>query len=131
MDKTIYYELPEFSAILSFIDAIFRELNMGLLIYHMEDLKDPASLKLIYANKEASKSTGANLQEMIGLPILEAFPNLRRTAIPQLFAEVVNTKESRRVGEVDYADNRLERGQYSVKAFPIPSECVGILFERL
>ena len=131
MDKAIYYELPEFSAILSFIDAIFRELNMGLFIYHMEDLEEPASLKLIYANKEASKSTGTDLRQMIGKPILEAFPNLRQSQIPQLFSEVANSKESRRVDEFEYADDNLERKNYRVKAFPMPNDCVGVLFERV
>ena len=131
MDKTFYYELPEFAAILSFIDAIFRELNMGLFIYHMEDLKAPTSLRLIYANKEASKSTGADLREMVGKPILEAFPNLSQTQIPQLFSDVVNNKESRRVDEFEYTDENLATGSYSVKAFPMPNDCVGVLFERI
>ncbi len=131
MDKTTYYELPEFSAILSFIDAIFRELNMGLFIYHMEKLDDPASLRLIYANKEASRSTGADLRENIGKHIFDAFPNLAQTQIPQLFADVANKKESRRVDEFEYADDKLEPHNYRVKAFPMPSDCVGVLFERI
>lgn len=131
MAKTIYYELPEFSAILSFIDAIFRELNMGLFIYHMEKLDDPASLRLIYANKEASRSTGADLRENIGKPIFEAFPNLAQTQIPQLFADVANKKESRRVEEFEYSDDKLKRHNYRVKAFPMPSDCIGVLFERI
>ena len=45
-----YYKLPEFSGILSFIDSIFAELNMGLFIYHLEDLDDPAKLRLIYVS---------------------------------------------------------------------------------
>jgi hypothetical protein len=131
MDKTIYYELPEFSAILSFIDAIFRELNMGLFIYYMEHLDVPSSLKLIYANKEASRATGADLRQHIGKRIFEAFPNLAQSQIPKLFAEVANRKESRRVDEFEYADEKLKRRSYRVKAFPMPSDCVGVLFERI
>ncbi len=129
MVKT-YYELPECSAILSSIDAIFVELNMGLFIYHMEDREDVNSLRLIYANKEASKATGANLQGMVGQYISDAFPNLAQTEIPKIFSEVVIDMKPRRIEQFEYGDTKLEKASYRVKAFPMPVDCVGVLFER-
>ena len=130
MSKALYYELPEFSAILSFIDAIFIDLNMGLFIYHMEDEGQVESLRLIYANKEASRSTGADVQALVGQRIHEAFPSLAATEIPATFAAVIASGESRRLEDVDYEDEQLEKQTYSVKAFPMPSNCVGVMFER-
>ena len=130
MARKMYYELPEFSGILSFIDAIFRELNMGLLIYHLEEPGEPSTLRLIYANPEASESTGADLQPVVGQRILTAFPNLADSGMPEIFADVASNKESRRVEEIDYGDERLVQGTYRVRAFPMPSDCVGVLFER-
>ena len=130
MSKALYYELPEFSAILSFIDAIFIDLNMGLFIYHMEEEGQVESLRLIYANKEASRSTGADVQALVGQRIHDAFPSLSATEIPATFVAVIPSGESRRLEDVEYEDEQLEKHTYSVKAFPMPSTCVGVLFER-
>jgi len=131
MPSRLIYELPEFSAILSFIDAIFADLNMGLFIYHLESPGDERSFRLIYANAEASRMTGADLRPLIGRLILDAFPALAATSVPATFIDVARTREPRRIEEVEYSDSRLDRASYSVKAFPMPSDCLGVLFERL
>ena len=74
-----FYESPDFAAILTFIDAIFSELNMGLFIYHVEDPTKIDSARLIYANKEASRCTGTDLRRMLGKQIFNAFPYLAET----------------------------------------------------
>lgn len=131
MAGSMYYELPEFSAILSFIDAIFADLNMGLFIYYLEDPDDPKTLRLVYANNEASRSTGANLNHMIGKSILEAFPNLADTGLPEAFAEVLAKREPKRWENFEYSYKQLQKKTYDVKAFPMPSNCMGVLFESV
>ena len=124
-----YYVLPEYSAILSFVDSIFSEINMGLLIYHLEKPGDEKQFRLIYANREASRCTGADLQEMVGKLIFDAFPNLGD--LPGTFLEIAEKKEPQGLGVVDYEDEHLDRRKYRVKAFPMPSACVGVIFETL
>ena len=126
-----YFELPEFSAILMFIDAIFAEINMGLLIYHVEDPQNIRTARLIYANKQASKFTGTDLGRQLGKLIFDAFPYLVDTEIPRLYAEVVQEKKPHNVGIVDYEDENVRRGRYSTRAFPMPSDCIGVLFETV
>lgn len=126
-----YYELPEFSAILTFIDSIFAELNMGLLIYHVEDPSEIRTARLVYANRQASVFTGTNLQLQLGKLILDAFPQLADTRIPALYAEVVAEKQARRVGIVEYQDDNVQLGRYETRAFPMPNDCIGVLFENL
>jgi len=123
-----YYEIPQFSAILSFIDAIFSEINIGLLIYHVEDPSDIHSARLIYANKKASRYTGTDLQNLVGKYIFEAFPGLVDTEIPRLYSEVVQEKQARLVGVVEYSDDRVKHGKYATRAFPMPSSCIGVAF---
>ena len=125
------YVLPEYSAILSFIDSIFAELNMGLLIYHLEDPAEKSSLRLIYANREAANCTRDDLQRVVGKTIFEAFPRLAETDVAQIYLEVVNLKESRQLGIVAYHDPDIPPSEYSVKAFPMPNSCVGILFDKI
>ena len=131
MDHERYYELPEFAGILAFIDAIFAELNMGLLIYHVEDPQRIGEARLIYANRQASECTGTDLRRLLGKPMLEAFPHLAGTNVPKLCAEVAELKEPRKVGVVEYEDDNVRRGRYETRAFPMPHQCVGVLFESV
>ena len=124
-----YYELPEYSAILTFVDAVFSQINIGLLIYHLEEPDDPTTLRLIYANAEASRCTGTDLTDRIGKFILEAFPNLGD--LPRVYASVATKGIPQRLGVVSYKDEHLQEASYAVRAFPMPSSCVGILFENI
>lgn len=126
-----YFELPEFSAILTFVDAIFAELNMGLLIYHVENPEDIRTARLIYANRQASELTGTDLGRQVGKLIFDAFPYLVDTDLPRLYQEVARDKKSHHVGIVDYEDKNVRRGKYSTRAFPMPSDCIGVLFETV
>lgn len=125
------YELPEFGPLVSFIDALLSEINIGIIIYHLEDPSDSTSFRLIYANKESCKATGADLRSLVGKPILEAFPKLADTDLPEIFKEIIESAKPRRIGLVTYSDERLSKGEYSVRAFPMPSKCVGVLFENV
>jgi hypothetical protein len=127
-----FFELPEYTAILTFIDAVFSEINIGLLIYHAKDPELVDSYQLIYANRQASQFTGTDLSHLVGKKIFDAFPPLRDTEIPAFFREVAIEGESRRLARtLEYADENVVRGRYSVKAFPMPHGCIGVLFENL
>jgi hypothetical protein len=126
-----YFKLPEFSGILTFIDAIFAQINLGLLIYHVENPQDIRTARLIYANKQASEFTGTDLRRQVGKLIFDAFPYLVDTEVPLLYQEVASQKKSHHVGIVDYEDENVRRGRYSTRAFPMPSDCIGIFFETV
>jgi hypothetical protein len=87
---------------MSLVSSIFSELNIGLFIYHLEDSRNPRTLKLVYANKTASQYTGTDVTKLVGKYILEAFPALAETDLPELYAEVVNRNESRNIGAFEY-----------------------------
>ena len=125
-----FYVLPEYSTILSVVDSLLHHLNVGLLIYHLEDPDKDRSLRLIYANNEASRYTGSDLQELLGKYILDAFPGLKETTVATTYADVVRNQTAADLGEISYRDDQIEQGRFGVKAFPMPSYCVGVLFER-
>lgn len=131
MDNQQYFELPEFSAILTFVDAIFADINMGLLIYHVENPQDIRTARLIYANRQASEFTGTDLGRQIGKLIFDAFPLLKGTEVERLYQEISAEKKSHHLGIVEYEDENVRRGRYSTRAFPMPSDCIGILFETV
>jgi hypothetical protein len=130
MSQKHYYESPDFAAILTFIDAIFSELNFGLFIYNVENTEDISTARLIYANKEASRCTGTDCRRLLGKRMYEAFPYLAETAAPKCFSEVVRTKKPVQIGIVEYADQLVKHAKYATKAFPMPRDCFGVIFEK-
>ena len=125
-----YYEVPEYGAILTLLDAVLSELNLGLLIYRLESDDDPERLKLIYANAEASRCTGVALDGRVGKYIGEAFPALAGTDVPATYLRVGRDGAAAHLGNVRYRDHELAERTYSVRSFPMPMRCVGVLFER-
>lgn len=130
MERQQFYELPRFAPILTFVDAIFSEINIGLFIYHVERPEDIRTARLIYANREASLVTGTDVGQLVGKLILDAFPQLEGSRVLEAFADVIRTQESRRVGVVEYADANVRPGRYVTRAFPMPDGCFGVVFDE-
>ena len=108
------------------------DLPVGLLVYHLEDPDVARSLRLLYANRAASEYTGADLSGAIGKRILEAFPGLASTDLPEQYADVAREGRARNIGAFEYGGDRdVKRAHYAVKAFPMPGACVGIVFENI
>lgn len=131
MNQKSFLEFSNVDSLIQLIESIFSDMNIGLLIYHLENAEDANSMKLIYANKEASKYTGADLNERVGKYLHDAFPSLKKTELPKVFYEVILKKQSQRIGTVEYSDASMEHASYAVKAFPMPNHCVGVIFENL
>ncbi len=124
-------DLPDVDTLIRLIDSIFADINIGLLVYHVEEPSDIASARLVYVNQEASQYTGADLRTLVGKPIFEAFPALVGSDVPVLYAEVLRTKTPRQLGTVEYGDEHLAKQFYAVKAFPMPNDCLGVAFENI
>ncbi len=131
MENAKPFALTDFDGMISLPLSIFSELDTGLAIYHMEDLNEASSLKLVYANREASKYTGADLSQFVGKYVLDTSPVFAASNIPQQFAEVANTKQARNLGALEYGDANVEKGWFAVKAFSLPNDCVGVVFENI
>jgi PAS domain S-box-containing protein len=110
---------------------IARNMQIGLLVYHMEDLADDRSLRVLVVNAEGERLLGVSKEEILGRTLDEAFPGLRAASVPQLFAAVVRTEQTREVQDFQYGDNRVLTNAWSFKAFPLPDQCVGVVFESI
>ena len=124
------FDLTNIQTMTNLIDTVLSEMNIGLVIYQMEEL-DASSLRLVYANKQAAKYSAIDFSQLIGKYILEAFPFLVDTGIPEQYAEVARTKKSCNLGAFEYSDAETGKSYYSLKAFPMPNDCVGVLFENI
>jgi len=110
---------------------IFLNIRTGLHIYHLENIDDDSSLRMIAVNPAAERLTGIPAADVIGKTLDENFPGLRAKGIPADYANVVRTKISKQFEDITYGDNRVIEGAFSFNAFPLPDNCVGISFENV
>jgi PAS domain S-box-containing protein len=109
---------------------IVKNAQVGLVVWQLEDLDNPNSLRLLTANPAASGATGADFEALIGKTLAEIFPTLLGTQLIRDYASVVRTGQSKDLGELRYGDDKME-GIFSIKAFPLPNQCLGLAFENI
>ncbi|MGC1309208.1 MAG: PAS domain S-box protein [Phormidesmis sp.] len=115
-------------AVLLYADVV-RNMQVGLHIWQQEVAEEPGSLRLLMANPAADKFIGLPADSIVGKPLLEAFPALVGTNIPEIYAGVIRTQQPYDLKEVTYADENVEKSVFTVKAFPLPNRCLGVAFE--
>ena len=113
---------------------IVENIQVGLCVFRLENLNDLGSFRLVATNPAATKILGVEIEDSIGQPLAECFPNALGTAYQvaiEVYAEVVRSGQAQDLGEVQYHDDRILGGIFEVKAFPLPNQCVGVAFEDL
>ena len=110
---------------------IVQNIQVGLHIYKLENLDNDRSLRLVFANPASTEYTGVRVENVVGKTIDENSPALRTKGIPQKFADVIRTKMLLTFEDIYYGDNRVIEGAFSVKAFPLPDNQVGIITENI
>jgi len=130
-----------------YADAV-HNMQIGIYIWQLEECDRNAShqnnrkskdsnddrnstLRLISTNAAASRFTGVASEGLIGQTIEEIFPVLGKTDIPSIYKTVARTGKGQNLGEVTYGDDRVSKGIFSVKAFPLRRQCVGVAFENI
>jgi len=110
---------------------ILQNMQTGLYVYELEDAEDDRSLRMVLVNDASQTLTGVPATDLLGKYIDEIFPALRQLGIPKRFAEVVRSGQSGVFEDVYYQDDRVLESAYSVKAFPLPHQRVGITFDNI
>ncbi len=110
---------------------IARNMQLGLLVYRLDDRADDRSLRVVIVNPAAERMLGIPKDEALGRRIDEVFPALRAQGIPALFADVIRTGSTRETSDFEYGDGRVLKNVWAFKAFPLPDESVGVVFESV
>jgi PAS domain S-box-containing protein len=111
---------------------IVSNMQMGLQVYQLEKSEDDRSLKMIATNPAATLFTGLAPEDAVGKMLDEIFPGLRKRGIPQIYADVVRSGIPVELEqEVGYDENGTLDAWWSIRAFPLPDHCVGVLFEDI
>ena len=110
---------------------ITENIPIGLHLYHLENLADDRTLRMVYANPAVKRLTGLGPEDIVGKTLDENFPGLRAKGIPQRYAEVVRSQVAISFEDITYGDERVLLASFAVRAFPLPGNHVGIAFENI
>jgi len=117
-----------FAEITQLAEEFFDLAPTGMAILRLEDPANPASLRIIALNSAAQAASDVPAAA-VGKRIDEDFPAVAKTPFPTQLAEVMRSSVPANLGERpgQYDPTRL----FTVTAFPIPPDCVGLLFEDI
>jgi PAS domain S-box-containing protein len=112
-------------------DQIVENMQIGLYVYHLENIDDDSTLRAIASNPAATLFTGLEMADVLGMTIDEIFPHLRSKNIPQAFASVIRSQKAVELEDIDCDEGGRINRAFSIKAFPLPNNCVGVAFENI
>jgi len=113
------------------VTSIIEQMQVGVLVYRLENPADDRSLRMIAVNPAACAILAIEPESVIGRTIDDCFPALRASGIPQAYRDVVIRQQPFELDHLFYTDERIAPGSFSVKAFPLPNDCVGVEFENV
>ncbi|HEV8075406.1 MAG TPA: PAS domain S-box protein [Candidatus Acidoferrum sp.] len=114
--------------VLGLYPVLLRELPVGVVLLRLEDPSAAESFRIVDANRAAAGMTTSPSRMLLGRTLAE-FPKLLRTAIPGQLLATLCTREARDLGEIAYGDENIRDGVYSVRAFPLSDNYLGVAFE--
>jgi PAS domain S-box-containing protein len=112
-------------------DQIVENMQIGLYVYHLEDIDDDSTLRTIASNPAATRFTGLEMADVLGMTIDEIFPDWRSKNIPQAFAAVIMGQKAVELEDIDCDESGKITRAFSIKAFPLPNNCIGVAFENI
>ena len=117
-----------FAGITELAEEFFQLAPIGMAILRLEEAANPASLRILALNPAARAASDVPTAA-VGKRIDQDFPAIAQTAFPAQLAEVMRSGTATNLGEGpgQYDPKRM----FTVTAFPIPPDCVGLLFEDI
>jgi signal transduction histidine kinase len=107
---------------------IVEKAGVGLLVYELEDEGDAASFRIVFVNQTAADLTHNDPKKLMGMSILEAFPNLGETGAPEAFRKAILDESAMDLGDITYGDERIPTAIFAVEAMPLESRFVVVSF---
>lgn len=117
-------------AFASLYPEILEAMPVGVIVLHLENPRDPKTFKIIDINPAAASLTGAKLEDLRGRTLAD-FPKLLKTQFPASCVEALQAQQTMNLGEIIYGDERIREGIYSVQAFPLSDDLLGVVFQNV
>ena len=105
---------------------VMEAIEIAVYVWELEDVDDPAGMRLIYANPTTAVVTGVPTEQLVGRTMRESFPRSDEHARLGVYREVALGGAARDLGDVVYEDARVGRRTFAVRIFPLPNRRVGV-----
>lgn len=109
---------------------VVKNIQVGLTVWQLTDAEESLSFELISANPAASQIVGQDLEQAVGMRLETLFPHLVKPSRIVELIEVLDGSSVWDFPEVIY-NNTSEDRYFSLKAFPLPSRCLGLAYEDI
>lgn len=114
---------------LTLFEDVVHNVQIGLVVMHVPDPNDVASVRLISFNPAAELIARRPLFDMLGKTLREIVPFAAGGMLEQLVLGVAGDGVVREGAVARSRDTRDPNRAVSMKAFPLPSSCVGVALE--
>jgi anti-anti-sigma regulatory factor len=129
-EDTIGIQGPAVSPQLSqLLDTLIQRLPIRIAIWHLEDLNDPASFRLMFVNYRSSAlHSKIDMRAEVGRRITEIFHHSFPEALLQRYVEVLRSGQTCSLGEIPVNDERMGDVVLSIQAIPLSHEhlCISV-----
>jgi PAS domain S-box-containing protein len=111
---------------------IFRNIQVGLYIWKLDDRNDPGGFRLVASNSAATTLTGIPMEDILGKTVREVFPvSVMNNGLAEKCRQALLSQTATDLGEFFYTDHRIAPSTFTAKVFPLPNDTVGIAFENI
>ncbi|ACK69863.1 PAS/PAC sensor signal transduction histidine kinase [Gloeothece citriformis PCC 7424] len=112
---------------------IVENIQIGLIVWRLDDPNDKGSFRLIAANPAANDLIGTSLKECFDHRLDQCLPNafISHPIILEAHAEVIRTQQAQAIPKFTYTHPQGGTKILTLKLFPLPDNCVGVAFEDI
>ncbi|MGR3278993.1 PAS domain S-box protein [Acaryochloris marina NIES-2412] len=114
-------------------ESIISNIQLGILVWHSQNLESVDHLELVSTNPAAESILKMNLHVEIGRQMSDIFPSFvgKHPDILLSLVEIIRTQQPRSIENVPYTFPEGDENLFSLRAFPLPEDCVGVAFENV
>ncbi|BDM83054.1 PAS domain-containing protein [Acaryochloris marina] len=114
-------------------ESIISNIQLGILVWHSQNLESEEHLELVSTNPAAESILKMKLHEEIGRQMSDIFPSFveKHPEILLSLVEIIRTQHPRSIENVPYTFPEGDENLFSLRAFPLPNDCVGVAFENV
>lgn len=100
-------------------DTLIQRLPIDISVWHLEDPNDSSSFRLAIANSRSSAlHAEVDMRAEVGRHMKESFPAVSE-ALLQRYVEVLRSGQTATLGEISYADERVDERILLIQAIPL------------
>lgn len=106
------------------------KMQSAVAVFYLENPADPECFRLIAFNSAAVKLTGVAAESVIGKTMTELYPEMLNIEVQKMLFEVLRHGKPKELGEF-HVSNSSETLLFSVAAFLLSTNCVGLVFRNV